>query len=189
MPKAYNITSAAPTELLVVGDVKRYLRISHASEDEDLARWITAARVAVEAHTGLAVGDRALTFYRSKFPPGRDPLSLPMAPANSLTSVNYLDEDEASQSIAVGVVSLRNTDQPELVPDSEWPGTSVYHNDAVTIVYDGGYTAATAPPGIKMAMLHYVAAAYEYRGETGAAEETFFSLLAPYVQGDEFTSY
>ncbi len=185
----YNWTTAAPTELLVVSDVKRYLRISHNSEDEDLARWITASRLAVESYTGLLIGDRAVTFYRSDFPAGRQPLQLPFLPVNSLTSINYLDVDEASQSISTGVVSLRNTLQPEVIPDSEWPSTSQYHTDAVTLVADAGYTAATVPAGLKMAMLHYIAASYEYRGERAAADHSFHSLLSPYVQGDEFTVY
>lgn len=184
----YNWTSATPTELLVIADVKRYLRISHNSEDEDLARWITAARMAVEARTGLAVGDRAITYYRSDFPAGRQPLVLPVAPANSVTSINYLDTDEASQSISTGVISLRNTAQPSIIPDSEWPSCSQYHEDAATIVYDGGYTAATVPDGIKMAMLHYIAAMYEYRGE-GEIPSSFAALLAPYCTGDEFNFY
>lgn len=188
MPITYNWTTADPTELLVIGDVKRYLRISHNSEDEDLLRWITAARVAVEAHTGLAVGDRAITFYRSDFPAGRQGLSLPVGPANSVTSINYLDVDEADQTIATNVVTLRNTAQPSIIPDAEWPSTSQYHTDAATLVYDGGYTAATVPAGIKMAMLHYTSAMYEYRGEA-SLPSSFISLLAPYCTGDEFNQY
>lgn len=188
----YHLAKAEPSdEPLTVQDCRRYLRIDHNSEDEDLRRWITAARAAVEAYTSLAAAQRAVTVYRSTFPLGRDALPLPVKPVHTITSINYLDQDENSQSLDVSTVKLQNTYLPSLVPEEDWPATATVRDDAVTIVVDAGYAMADCPNGIKMAMLAWIGAAYENRGDTDMEQppSSFFSYLLPYALGDEFEVY
>lgn len=91
-------------------------------------------------------------------------LWLPFPPVQSVTSVEYLDEDGATQTLvstAYELISGNMTAHVELLADEVWPTTAV-HPRAVTVTYVAGYTTY---PNLMKRLIKLMAGHYWENGE------------------------
>ena len=96
---------------------------------------------------------------------------VPKPPLQSITSITYVDEDGATQTLATSVYSVDAPTGPtcargRIYPkyEQEWPTTRC-EPGAVTVTFVAGYgtTGASVPARLKMGMLYDIGTLYEIR--------------------------
>ena len=146
--------SVAPTvEPITKTEVKRHLAIaeSDTSHDNELDVLIESSRLKLEEDTGLAVVSQT---YTQVFPVFADGLRLARKPVSSVSSIQYYDGANSSQTLSSSVYAFdATTQQIRLKADQSWP--DVYSRwDAITVTFVAGYAnAAAVPANIKHALL------------------------------------
>lgn len=155
------------TEPVTLAEARGHCRIDGPADDALLARYIIAAREAVEHELQRSVVSKTYELTLDEFPAGT--ILLPMAPAVpgstnlSVTSVKYTDSADVEQTIAGSSYTLDGYGhQPRLVPTNGWPTPKDAPN-AVRVRYVSGPPAGEVPSSIVAWMLLHVAAAYENR--------------------------
>lgn len=144
------------SEPVSVNEAKLFLRIAHDSEDESIARAITAAREACEQYLGCALLPQQ--WQLSVAVQGQRRVALPFGPASAI------------ENVALGARTLAETEF-RLSVDGFALSFDVLLAEGVLVV---DYVAALADgaealPGLlKQGLLHHVAAMLEQR-EGGAA--------------------
>lgn len=191
LPTAEPVTAFAAME---------HLRTDSGVEENYISGLITVAREWCETYTQSTLMTSTWQLTLDRFPEapvakrGRvnlPEIALPRGPVQSVSSIVYLDEDNASQTLSASVytVDTASGSVARVVPayDQEWPDT-IDHINAVTVTYIAGYTAAALVPShfvhaIKLLVGHW----YENRESVGSVgkeiELTVHSLLAPYRLG------
>lgn len=157
-PIRSTLVSKTGSEPVSTSEVKQQLSIaaSDTSHDTRLARLITAARQKYEYDTQLNL----LTgTYDDIFDRFYDRMRLMQRNITAVTSVNYYDTSNASQTLSADVYGLDATLQEiRLKVDQRWPDTETRW-DAITVRYTTGY--ATVPETAKHAILLLVAHWFE----------------------------
>lgn len=150
--------------------VKRHLRIDADDTDFDdlLAELIRAAREAVEHDADVCLLTQSWELTLDSFPSSSDTaIELPKRPAQSVTSISYVDTngdtqtwDEDEYQVDVSSTVRRGRVRPAYGMD--WP-TTRDQLGAVRIEFVAGYgdTAADVPRLLKQAMLLWIAASHE----------------------------
>jgi uncharacterized phiE125 gp8 family phage protein len=155
---------------------------------------ITVARQSAEAYLGRSLVQQTYELALDRFPNPDDvteAINLQVWPVRSITSVQYQDEDDASQTVDAADYVFDTFAKPaELVPLELWPGTKNKAN-AVKITFVAGHTDNDSPNNyplplpIKQAMLLQIGQLYEFR-EAVSTEDTYempmgsTALLTPY---------
>lgn len=155
-------------------------------------------RDAVQAHidgAGGVLGRAMITqTWVMKLPdfPAGCRIVLPLPPLQSVTSITYLDTNNASQTLASSeYVVVKGGEIAkgyiELAEGSSWPST-YDHPEAVTITFVAGYgdDASDVPGNIKAAGLLMVDDLYRHRSSQSVDYEVHSNpaannLLAPYM--------
>lgn len=161
----YEITTDPASEPVSLDEAKTQLRVDASDEDAHITSLISVARRKVEQETGRVLISQTVKAYWDKWPSG-NALCLPLYPAASITSVEYIDEDGASQTWAssnytADLVGM----QPRIVanPDVDVPDLGDYLN-AITVTYVAGQsTAGAVPAELKHAILTTLTLLYERR--------------------------
>ncbi len=177
-------TTGPATEPVTRDEAKAWSRVDIADDDTLIDALIARAREHCEAITKKQFITATYTMVMDAFPTawrsdvyrmtdrreGSDIL-LPRPPLVSVSSISYLDEDGASQTVAPADYVVSTYDEPgriALANGALWPATFDQIN-AVTIVYVAGYGAAGAvPAAIKQAMSLLIAHWYENREATAS---------------------
>lgn len=169
----YQITSGPATEPVTLSEAKAQLRVDGTDEDNYILSLISTARHKVEQETGRMLITQTVKAYCDKWPTN-GVLKLPVYPAASVTSVEYIDEDGASQTWAS---SNYTTDlvgmSPRIVPkpDVDLPDLGDYPN-AVTVTYVAGLSASAIPADLKHAILVRLTMLYERREDMRINDNT-----------------
>lgn len=153
---------------MTVGELEKWLRSNEI--DRDL---VTALGIAAREWFETAM-DRQLTTAAWRLTLdgfGGSCIELPYPPLRSVSSVQYLDADGATQTLDADTYVVVTTETPgriELADGESWPATAV-HPAAVTINFQAGYGAPGDVPelvkvGIKLLAAHW----YENRGDRDA---------------------
>lgn len=189
------LITAATHEPVDLTEAKTFLRVDHPTEDAFIEAMITSARVWVETYTQRTLCHQTWEFQYRDFPQLRLPLFIPHAPASSVTSITYLDGDNASQTWASTNYALRTLAGPtagrgwiEVSDAVDYPTLSSEAEYPVTVRATCGYgaNASSVPAGIKAAVYLLLGDLYSSRQETivGAvsskAQTTIEKLLGPY---------
>jgi len=167
---ASEVVAAPAEEPVTLGEVKAHLRILHASEDAIIARFARAARQHVETTCSIALLTQTRRVWLKAWPAdGIIPLHRP--PLVSVTSVTYLDAEEAEQTLAADTYHVvKNRFEPQIVrrKGAVWPATAE-HPQAIAVTYVCGFGAApeSVPDDIRNAILMLTEHFYFNRGETG----------------------
>ena len=133
--------------------IKSALKIDYTDDDADLIRLREAAMALVERRTELALTPAARTLYLASW---RDTL-LPDYPFNSLTSVQYQDSSNATQTMPASDYWIDRTDGSMVrLRFLEAPG--IYEGTAITVTYNAGYSVV--PNEIVHAVIALVGAWY-----------------------------
>ena len=153
-----------PTEEPVsVVQLRGHLREDSTDQDDQITSYIQAAREELEERTRRGFVTQSWTL---KLPCFSDSIILPRAPLQSVTSITYIDEDGASQTLASDQYTVLASTLPgRIIPayDVTYP-THRAQTDAITIEYVVGYGAASSvPERIKQAIRLLAAHWYENR--------------------------
>ena len=174
--------SVAPTvEPITKTEVKRHLSIaeSDTSHDNELDVLIESSRLKLEEDTGLAVVSQT---YTQVFPVFADGLRLARKPVSSVSSIQYYDGANSSQTLSSSVYAFdATTQQIRLKADQSWP--DVYSRwDAITVTFVAGYASAAAvPANIKHALLTLCAFYFDVdRGDNPnpVYPRTYYNLIS-----------
>ena len=187
------LVTAPQMEPLTLKEAKLYLRVDQSTEDNLISGMVVAARQWVETYTRRALVTQTWDFRYESFMDTRQPLILPKAPLQSVTSITYLDEDGVSQTLASSNYSVRTLSGAtagrgyiELNDDVSLPSLYTDALAPVTVRAVCGYgAAASVPDGVKMAIYLMLGDLYEQRQETmmsvsSKTKTTIERLLGPY---------
>lgn len=176
-----NITTITQPEAepLTLNEVKQWLRLDEIGDDDSLILGlITAAREKCEADTGVVLMSRTVDESFDTWPKTYTipqyyarKIELGLWPVSSVSSVKYIDENGAEQTLNSSLYTVDLTQRPARVvlnPDEVWPDIGGYPS-AVKVRYAAGYSSITEIPStLKVAMKWEIAKAYDHR-EDGPA--------------------
>lgn len=140
---SWSTTVEPVAEPLSLSDAKDHLRITDSVEDDLVTAYIVAARKWVENYTGRSIAEQTIRFNLDEFPHTYQSILLPQSPVRAITSVQYVDTDGATQTLAGSEYDVDIYNLParlEASYNSTWPSTRP-KNNAVIITYTTGYTA------------------------------------------------
>lgn len=179
----------APTEEPVsIDEAKTHCRIENTEENGYVQGLIVAARQMVENYTNRALITQTWKAYFDRFPIGYNPVDLPKAPVQSVTSITYVDSDGDTQTLASSEYTVDTDSEPGrfyLAYNKTWPSVRNVAK-AVTVTFTAGYgDAEDVPDAIKQAMFLMIGHLYENREVLSPVklEEVpmaFKALLSPY---------
>jgi uncharacterized phiE125 gp8 family phage protein len=145
---------------VTLAEAKAQCRVLHTDEDDFITALIAAATGHVEKSCGLGLIAQTWRLSLDGF---ADTIQLPLAPIQSVTSVEYLDEAGDLQTASASLYTVDTTDVPGRIvlnDGEDWPETQVVIN-AVRVTYVVGY--ATPPAPIKQAILLLIGHWFENR--------------------------
>ena len=165
-------------EPVSLADQKTHLRIDIDEDDAYIAGCVTAARAWVEGQTKRAIMPQTWNYIIDYCWPAK--IELPMNPVASVTSINYIDTNGTSQTLATNQYTVAARKHGSfIVPayDVTWPDVQ-WVPAAVTVQFIAG-VAAEVPQEIHRAIMILAGAYYENR-ETVPAPMAVESLISPY---------
>lgn len=196
---------STPSLVVSVTEVKEFLRIDNSLEDSRLENLIKAATARLEkaADTVFIETDYLITLDR--FPikeknewwdgvrdgsitelqsPARH-INLPIAPIRSVTFFKTVDDAGGEYVIPTNDYKVDNVGRGRisLKLGAVWPATVLAANNGILIQVKAGIAAnaSEVPDEIKTAVLEFVAAIYEHRGdEFPEIPATAYLLIEPY---------
>lgn len=189
-----SLITGPATEPVTLAEAKLHLRVDIADDDALITALIVAARIECEnvlkrsliTQTWELVLDSFPSLYRPG-PPYDYPATifLPMPPAQSVTSVTYIDAAGAAQTLASNQYVLDKDSEPARLVSAagvDWPATNPLYINAVRVRYVAGFgvAASAVPEVIKLWIKIRAATAYENR-EQIIAEPRVTVQEIPYV--------
>jgi uncharacterized phiE125 gp8 family phage protein len=179
--RSVSVLVAPPAQLLSLAEAMQQIKCT-----EDERQWLLDAIAAVTAHLdgwhgilGRALVQQTLVLRLDRFPSSAcDPILLPCPPLRSVSSVQYVDEAGATQTMDSADYLVDTASTPgRLTPAyaGRWPTTRRQMN-AVTITYVAGYApvesgsptdwTGNVPAPVKAAARLLLAHLYENREAT-----------------------
>lgn len=144
--------------------------------EADLVRgYIKAACALLDGPGGMLARcliSQAWQLKLPRFP--RGPITIPLPPVSSVSSVAYLDPSGASQTLDAGAYVVAGIGSDDVAihpaPGASWPAVRSSHPEAVTITFTAGYgaTADDVPEPIRGALLEMIADRYAFRESISA---------------------
>ncbi len=179
------VVITGPTHGISLTTVKAHLRVDHSDDDTLLGSYVDAVVSHLDGPKGWldrAIFSQTLELRQDVFD---TPTLLPYGPVTSITSVKYLDENGAEQTLASNQYFLSNAGKLEPAYNVSWPNIRG-DVEGVRIRYVVGYS--TLPPAILAAILLMVGDLYAFRETTVTGtiasripmSTAVESLLAPY---------
>lgn len=185
MPLSMIQTVAPTVEPVTTAQMKRWLRIETADDNDDVDRVVKAARIAVESWTNTSLVDATFELKLDAFPPVRRPvvvdprqpeisvvsvadILIPVSPLKSIVSIKYLqDSDGVSTILNATEYSVDTHSSPGRVTlafDKSWPAVR-REKHAVTVLLIAGYgaTAGAVPENARIAVQMFAADLFEHR--------------------------
>ncbi|MCP4888494.1 MAG: hypothetical protein GY904_18005 [Planctomycetaceae bacterium] len=143
------------SETLSLSDVKTQLLITNSDIDDRLRLFIPAIREESEKYLQRTLVSTTWEYRLDAF---CDEIELQYGPVQSITSIQYVDTDGATQTLAASGYQFTRKGKLKPSYDNTWPSTRDQY-DAVTITYLCGEThAGNVPMDIKLAMQLWIGA-------------------------------
>lgn len=158
MTKTRDYVSVVPVSSPVtVEDARLHLDLDDNYYDSQLDRLIDVARRRVEQDTRRSLVTQTHVLSMDTFP-SNGIIELPTAPVQSVTSVTYVDTNDATQTFTEFTLDSNNTPSRLVLNDGESFPTVRGHYDDVKVTYVSGYgsTVASVDPVAKFAILMLV---------------------------------
>jgi uncharacterized phiE125 gp8 family phage protein len=165
---SFTVSTQPSVEPVSVAEAKSHLRVTASDDDAYIGNLIKAARQRAEGFTKRAIVTQTIQHKRNGFD---TEIVLPMPPVQSITSVQYVDDDGNTQSFTDFQTDLTNNARAVIKPayDASWPSVRDQFS-SVTITYVAGFgggdspdTISNVPEDIRQAILLMVGTMYEYR--------------------------
>jgi len=173
-----NVTVVPTTEPITIAEAKAHLRVDDSEDDTTILSFVSACRGYLEDMLNRTLVSTTYEWTRDGFPPshrdvwnsssirGRETFYVPRSPLASVTSIQYIDEDGVTQTLASSKYTVDTGSEPgRIYPtiDEFWPDTRGVNN-SVTVTYVAGYGTLTAVPNqIKQCLMLLLAGWYENR--------------------------
>ncbi len=160
------IVTAPSVEPVTVPEVIAFARHIPTVENAVVGTMAKAARIRLEKESWRAFVTQTWDLKLDRFPSWE--IQIPRPPLQSITSITYIDQDDASQTVSS---SKYEDDTPYEdygrvfpIPGETWPTDVRDRINAVTIRFVAGYgLAADVPDTIKVAIMQLTAYAIEHR--------------------------
>ena len=157
------VVTAAVEEPVTLAEAKNHLRVTITEDDSWLDSLAVAARRRAESFCGRQFITQTFDYWLDRFPAAGQ-IELPRPPLQSITSIQYQDTNDATQTFAASKYQALTYDAAPGVIDLDW-GESwpvTYDKaDAVVIRFVAGYgLAQSVPEEIKAAIKLFIE--YEY---------------------------
>lgn len=153
--RAYNgwvsqpvFSAESATEPVTLAEAKVHMIISHTDDDTYITALIKQCRSAIERYTGVGLISRTVTAYLNN---GKGNIELPYGPVTTFTSMGQKNGD--------AIVSDNYK-----IYGTPWTYIESPAQDYIKVVYIAGYTNATIPDDLKLALLCEIAYRYRFRG-------------------------
>lgn len=160
---ALRLTVEPAQEPITTAEAKAHLRVSHSSDDTLIDALVTAARKVAENELGRSLLTQTWVKTLDGF---QDAIELPYPPIQAVSSIDYVDDDGATQRLSSSSYAVDISSEPGWIMPAygyDWPSTREEIN-AVTVTYTAGYaSAADVPQPIKHWILLMVGHYYENR--------------------------
>ncbi|MCF6199470.1 MAG: head-tail connector protein [Hyphomicrobiaceae bacterium] len=168
------LTSGPVLEPVSLVEAKDHLRVDHADEDVLISSLITAARIHLETHLGLAFITQQWSLVLDQWPAGAD-VSLPLSPVQAVSALTLYNADDASSVVASSRYALDAISQPARLVWRDgvvrpMPGRS-YNGIDISFSAGFGSLAFDVPQPLRQAILLLTAHWYERREPVGLAGE------------------
>ena len=204
--KSVSVTASSDNRAILLFDMKRFLRVDGAGDDDIIGSYIDTATEAVQQYLRqailtqtfvfkadgftdaygddrlLALGPGVHTASRPYILGGGETLDLPFPPLQSVTSVVTYDRGNNASTYSASRYRVDLTSGRIYLNEGEtWP-SDLRAQDAVEVTYVAGYGSGSIPTPILEAIRMYVQSMYE--GCAGMTDQAK-ALLAPYRRADE----
>lgn len=204
--KSVSVTASSDNRAILLFDMKRFLRVDGAGDDDIIGSYIDTATEAVQQYLRqailtqtfvfkadgftdgygddrlLALGPGVHTASRPYILGGGETLDLPFPPLQSVTSVVTYDRGNNASTYSASRYRVDLTSGRIYLNEGEtWP-SDLRAQDAVEVTYVAGYGSGSIPTPILEAIRMYVQSMYE--GCAGMSDQAK-ALLAPYRRADE----
>lgn len=157
--------SEPSTEPVTLTEAKNHLRVEHSEDDTLITGLISAARDWVEKYTNRFWASADFKLVYDDFPNDDYPMDLSLPDITAVSSIDYLDDNQAAGSISSG--TTLDTDRRQLRYNTTWPET--WQSKAVILTVtagkDAGASPSEVPEAIKSAILLVLADLYEHRAQ------------------------
>ena len=154
---AYAVTVEPTAEPLTLNELKDRLRVGTCDFDSELTDLLKAARKQVENDSHRKLVTQTVALYLDRFPSG-DTIEIRMLPVASVTSVQYVDEDVATQTYASSRYVTDLVGKPPriiLLETQSWEDTEPAYPRAVTVTFVAGAAVASVPVEAKLALVEW----------------------------------
>ena len=187
--RSLSLIAAPVDQLLTLDEIKAHIRVDGAAEDNLITQLLNSAVETAQNYTSRQFMRATYEALYDGLPRGFDPLRLPRAPVQEITSLTY-HVGSTWTSTALDVDTLRILAGPEaaIAPalGTSWPQANA-GPQAVKVRYVAGYADADhVPAPIKQAVLLQIGSMYEDRGElivgtsSGLRSDGIARLLSAY---------
>jgi len=156
----YKVTSDPAREPISLAELKKRIRITTCDFDDELQDLLISGRQAVEYDARRYLITQSVELYLDRFPSGTV-LEIRRAPVSAVASVQYVDEDQATQTYASSRYSTDLDSTPPriiLTENEDWEDTEPSWPHAVTVSFTGGYglTPEDVPVEARLAIVEWV---------------------------------
>ncbi len=178
-------------EPVTLADAKAHLRVDQSDSDARIAALVVAARQHTEAYLRRALLNQTWAYSFDYGWPvdydGANLIEIPMQPVQSVSSITYIDENGATQTLDTSQYRLYDASADSYAyvrpaPDVTWPTVqSIPETVIVSVVAGYGLLRTDVPAPIREAILLRVELLYDRNPQTRTLiDETCASLLDPY---------
>lgn len=154
-------------EPVTLQEAKLHMRVDIDTDDALIAALITAAREHLETTSRPQLAMLTQTWrYLADAWPTSDVLQLRPYPLQSVSSINYTDEDGATTTMSSSDYQVDTYSQPGRIYITDgWPSTTLQDMNGLAIEFVAGYgdTASSMPQQMRQALLLLVSHWYENR--------------------------
>lgn len=163
------VPSAAGLEVLTLDEGAKQCRTDNPDDFPTIEAAIPAAQRFLEEGYGVSIFEQTIALKMDHFPL-QDWVILPRGPVRSLTSVEYVDSADVTQTFAASNYYLDDSRQPERITlgfNKNWPTAILRGPGSVIVTYQAGHATnqAEVPANIKTAAKFVVAHLFTNREE------------------------
>jgi len=158
----FTTTTGPAKEPITLSELKSRLRLSQTATefDGELRQLLKAAVQRVEEETARRLLTQTVALKLDDFPVGKE-LEIRLAPIQSLTSIQYIDTEGATQTVSSSEyhTDLASTPPRVWMKDGyTWPTVQYQTPNAVTVTFQAGYDddAANLPQSAILAVVEAV---------------------------------
>ena len=160
-------------EPLTLAEAKLWLRLDTPDEDDAVNRLIAAARLTVEAESGLKLIDQAWRLVMDQ-QPADNCIRVPLKPFKAVTAARDFALDNTQSVVSSAAYAVDAQSLPgRIILNAAFPAPGrAYAGIEFDLSIGDGAAAANVPAPLRQAMLLLIAHWFENRGDSGAGAET-----------------